>query len=268
VFTDPDLTQNLVQQADTVFHLAAAVGVRLIVDHPIESLLTNIRGTENVLEAAEGSGTKVVITSSSEIYGKSEKLPFREDDDRLLGPPQKLRWSYSTSKAVDEILAYAYYRDRGLPTVVARLFNTVGPRQTGRYGMVLPRLIGQAQRGERLTIYGDGTQSRVFAYVGDVVEALARLAQARGAEGEAFNVAGTEEISINALAQRILERTGSPSTTMHIPFEDVYGEGFEDPGRRVADTTKLEQVTGYRCETPIDLVIERMLEHQPVAAPR
>lgn len=262
---DRDLTSRLVQDADVVFHLAAAVGVRVILDHPLESLLTNIRGTENVMEAAERRRTKVLLASTSEIYGKNRNGPFGEDDDRLLGPPRTLRWSYSTSKAVDEILAYAYFRDRSVPTIVARLFNTVGPRQTGRYGMVLPRFVAQALRGEDLTVFGDGTQSRVFTYVGDVVEALTRLIESRAAEGETFNVAGGEELSINALAQRVLDRTKSTSRIAHIPYIDAYGEGFEDTQRRAADTTKLELTIGYRCETPLDLVIDRVVAYQRAA---
>jgi len=259
---DRDLTCRLVQDSDVVFHLAAAVGVKLIMDRPLDSLLTNIRGTENVLEAAQMRRVKVLVASTSEIYGKSRNGPFGEDDDRLLGSPKKLRWSYSTAKAVDEILAYAYYRDRGLPTLVTRLFNTVGPRQTGRYGMVLPSFVGQALRGEALTVYGDGNQSRVFTYVGDVVEAMTRLVEVPGIEGETFNVAGHEEISINQLAQRVLDRTGAGSPIVHIPYAEIYGEGFEDPARRVAITTKLEKTTGYRCQTPLDVVLDRMIVHE------
>ena len=259
---DRELVQGLVGQSDVVFHLAAAVGVKLIVDQPLDSLLTNIRGTENVLEAAEKGGVKVLLTSTSEIYGKSQNGPFKEDDDRLLGSTKKLRWSYSTSKAVDEILAYAYNRDRGLPTIVTRLFNTVGPRQTGRYGMVLPRFIGQAIRGEPLTIYGTGKQSRVFTYVGDVVAALVRLVESEQAVGEAFNVAGTHEVSINELAEIVLRRSGSTSRCVHVPYEEVYGQGFEDMTRRVADTSKLERTIGYRCLTPLNDTVDRMIAYE------
>ena len=259
---DRDLTARLVAASDAVFHMAAAVGVKLIVERPLASLLTNIQGTENVLDAAADTGVTVLVSSTSEIYGKSSKTPIEEDDDRLLGPTSRPRWSYSTAKAVDEILAFGYHRDRGVPAVVARLFNTVGPRQTGRYGMVLPRLIGQALRGQPLTVYGDGTQSRVFTYVGDVVEALTRLMALEGAAGKAFNVAGREEVTINELAHRVLARTRSTSTIVHVPFADVYGDGFEDVPRRVAATSKLEQATRYRCETPLDDVIDRVIAHE------
>jgi len=259
---DRELVHRLVRDSDIVFHLAAAVGVQLIIDQPLESLITNIRGTENVLEAAAASGAMVLITSTSEIYGKSQNGPFKEDDDRLLGPTRKLRWSYSTSKAVDEILAYGYHRGLGLPTVIARLFNTVGPRQSGRYGMVLPRFIGQALRGEPLTVYGDGQQSRVFTNVGDVVEALLRLVETPGTPGEAFNVAGREEVSMNELARRVIERTGSSSPVVHVPYEQVYGDGFEDMTRRVADTTKLERAVGYECRTPLDVTLDSMIASQ------
>lgn len=256
---DRELVHSLVRDSDVVFHLAAAVGVQLIVDRPLQSLITNIRGTETVFEAAAAAGATVLITSTSEIYGKSQNGPFKEDDDRLLGSPRKLRWSYSTSKAVDEILAYSYYRDVGLPTVIARLFNTVGPRQTGRYGMVLPRFIGQALRGEALTVYGDGRQSRVFTNVGDVTEALIRLVETPGTHGEAFNVAGREEATINELARRVIERTGSSSAIVHVPYARVYGDGFEDMARRVADTAKLERTIGYRCQTPLDVTLDIMI---------
>lgn len=259
---DRALTAPLVQAADVVFHLAAAVGVQLIVQHPLESMLSNIHGTENVLEAAARTGTRVLITSTSEIYGKSPKSPFNEEDDRLLGPTTRARWSYSTSKAVDEILALGYNHDRDLPVVVARLFNTVGPRQIGQYGMVLPRFINQALRGEPLTVYGDGTQSRVFTDVGDVVLALTLLMNSTAAEGEVFNVAGREEVTISSLARRVIERTASTSAIVHIPYVDAYGDGFEDAPRRVADISKLERLLGYRCETSLDSVIDRIIAHE------
>ena len=259
--TDPATVEVAIEDVGTVYHLAAAVGVQLIVDRPLQSLLTNIRGTEVILEAAQRARTKIVITSTSEIYGKSQNGPFKEDDDRLLGSPRKLRWSYSTSKAVDEILAYVYHRELGLPTVVARLFNTVGPRQTGHYGMVVPRFIGQALLNEPLTVYGDGTQSRSFTYVGDVVEALMLLGAAPEAEGGVFNIAGSSEITIGDLARLIIEKTGSQSEVHQVPFEDVYGDGFEDLQRRAANTQRLESLTGYRCTTGLDEMIERMVEY-------
>jgi UDP-glucose 4-epimerase len=258
---DLDLVKDLVAGCDQVYHLAAAVGVRLIVDRPLQSLITNIKGTENVLDAAHLHRTKILITSSSEVYGKSRNGPFKEDDDRILGSTRKLRWSYSTSKAVDEILAFTYHKELGLPTVIARLFNTVGPRQSGQYGMVLPRFIGQALRGDAITIYGDGTQSRVFTYVGDVVEALIRLMDSPEAEGEVFNVAGDQEITIADLARLVVAKVGSSSTLRYLPFEEVYGDGFEDTPRRVADTHKLEQAIGYRCNTSLEETVELLVRH-------
>jgi UDP-glucose 4-epimerase len=246
--------------------MAAAVGVQLIVDRPLQSMLTNIKGTENVLEAAERHRVKVLLASTSEIYGKNRNGPFKEDDDRLLGSPRKLRWSYSTSKAVDEILAYVYFKELGLPTIVARLFNTVGPRQVGHYGMVLPRFVGQALRGESLTVYGDGTQSRSFTSVYDVVAALSKLVETPEAEGDVFNVAGHQEITIKELAHLVIERTGSSSTITYVPFEDVYGDAFEDMPRRSGNTAKLEKVTGFKCETRLVDMIDLMIEYTKEAA--
>jgi UDP-glucose 4-epimerase len=200
-----------------------------------------------------------LITSTSEIYGKSSNGPFKEEDDRVLGSPRKLRWSYSTSKAVDEILAYVYYKELGLPTVVVRLFNTVGPRQVGHYGMVVPRFINQALHGESLSVYGDGSQSRTFTSVFDVVNAVTRLMEAPQAEGDVFNVAGHEEITIRNLAELVIQRTGSKSTIRFVPFEEVYGESFEDMARRAADTSKLEAATGFRCETTLADTVDSMI---------
>jgi UDP-glucose 4-epimerase len=255
-----------VAQADVVYHMAAAVGVQLIVDRPLQSMITNIKGTEHVLEAAERHRVKVLLASTSEIYGKNRNGPFKEEDDRLLGSPRKLRWSYSTSKAVDEILAYVYFKELGLPTVVARLFNTVGPRQVGHYGMVLPRFVGQALRGESLTVYGDGTQSRSFTSVNDVVIALSKLVENPEAEGDVFNVAGHEEITIHELAKLVIERTDSSSTITLVPFEDVYGDAFEDMPRRSGNTDKLEKVTGFKCETKLVDMVDMMIEFSREAA--
>jgi UDP-glucose 4-epimerase len=259
---DAPLVDKLVAQSDLVFHLAAAVGVQLIVDRPLQSLLTNIKGTEVILDAAERHRVKTLLSSTSEIYGKSQNGPFKEDDDRVLGSPRKLRWSYSTSKAVDEILAYVYFKERGLPTVVARLFNTIGPRQTGHYGMVAPRFIAQALRGEPLTVYGDGTQSRAFTDVADVVEACFRLAAEPKAEGEVFNVAGQSEITITDLAKLIVDMTESKSTVVYVPYEKVYGKDFEDLARRAANTTRLEETIGYRCSTKLSETLGRMIEFE------
>lgn len=249
-----------VAQVDVIYHLAAAVGVQLIVDRPLQSLITNIKGTENVLDAAQKHRVKIMLASTSEIYGKSQNGPFKEDDDRVLGSPQKLRWSYSTSKAVDEILAFVYYKELGLPTVIVRLFNTIGPRQVGHYGMVVPRFITQALRGEALTVYGDGTQSRCFTSVFDVVGAMIRLMETPAAVGEVFNVAGRSEITIRKLAELVIARTGSASSIVNVPFEEVYGQGFEDMSRRAADTTKLEAATGFRCETSLEETVDSMIQ--------
>jgi len=259
---DAPLVSRLVDGSDHVYHLAAAVGVKLIVDKPLQSLITNIRGTETVLEAVDRRRRKILLTSTSEIYGKSSNGPFREDQDRVLGSPQKLRWSYSTSKAVDEILAHVYHRERGLPTVVARLFNTVGPRQSDQYGMVLPRFVGQALAGKPLTVFGDGSQSRAFTYVGDVVEALTRLMSTPAAEGGVFNVVSDQEITIKDLALRVVARTESHSTLEFIPYEQAYGQDdFEDLARRSGDATRLAQVTGFRCTTTLDESIDRLIEY-------
>ncbi|HXM54753.1 MAG TPA: NAD-dependent epimerase/dehydratase family protein [Candidatus Dormibacteraeota bacterium] len=263
---DPGTVGAAMAGADQVFHLAAAVGVRLIVEQPLSSLVTNIRGTETVLEAAAREGAKLLVASTSEIYGKVAGGPSREDDDRVLGSLRKLRWSYSISKSVDEILAYAYHLEQGLPVVVARIFNAAGPRQSGRYGMVIPRLVGQALRSEPLTVYGDGCQTRSFTYVGDVVEAMVRLMEAPAAEGEVFNVAGREEVTIVELARRIIQRTGSRSPITFVPFREVFGDGFEDMERRVADPSRMEAATGFRCGTPLDEILDRVIEAEREAA--
>ena len=257
---DVDAVDAEVAQADVIYHLAAAVGVQLIVDRPLQSLITNIKGTENVLEAAQKHRVKILVTSTSEIYGKSNDGPFKEDDDRVLGSPRKLRWSYSTSKAVDEILAYVYYKELGLPTVVVRLFNTVGPRQVGQYGMVVPRFITQALHGEPLSVYGDGSQSRSFTSVFDVVNAMTKLMDVPEAEGEVFNIAGHEEITIRGLAELVIQRTGSSSPIRFVSYEEVYGPTFDDMARRAADTTRLETTTGYRCETTLGETVDAMIK--------
>jgi len=257
-----------VASADVIYHLAAAVGVQLIVDRPLHSLITNIKGTENVLEAAERHRVKILVASTSEIYGKSANGPFREDDDRLLGSPRKLRWSYSTSKAVDEILAFVYYKELRLSTVVVRLFNTIGPRQVGHYGMVVPRFITQALRGEDLTVYGDGTQSRSFTFVGDVIKAMTKLMASAQAEGEVYNVAAHNEITIRDLAEMVIGRTNSSSKLRFVPFEEVYGEGFEEMTRRAADTTKLERTIGFRCDTPLEGTLDLMIAFARDSAPK
>jgi UDP-glucose 4-epimerase len=236
----------LAGKADTIVHLAAAVGVKLIVDDPLRSLITNIRGTEIVLDVAALAGTKVLITSTSEIYGKNAGGPLAEDADRVLGSPFKSRWSYSTAKAVDEILANAYWRERQLPTIVVRLFNCVGPRQTGEFGMVIPRFVRQALDGRAVTVYGDGTQRRCFCHVEDTVAALVALLGHPGAVGDVFNIGAPNEITIHELAETIIARTGSRSAIERIPFDAAYEPGFEDMERRVPDTTKLHRLTGWQ----------------------
>lgn len=259
---DSLLVDELVARVDVVVHLAAAVGVRLIVDRPLHSLITNIRGSENLLEAAHRYRRKILIASTSEIYGKNQKDTFREDDDQVLGSPGVSRWSYSTSKAVDEILAFAYHREKQLPTIILRLFNTVGPRQTGSYGMVLPRLVEQALIGAQLTVYGDGKQTRCFCHVADVVSAVLSLLDEPQAVGEVFNVGSSREISIIELAQRIITATGSGSDVRLVPYTEVYGEGFEDMRRRVPDTSKLRNLTGWRPRYGLDSIIADVIAEQ------
>jgi UDP-glucose 4-epimerase len=231
---------------EVVVHLAAAVGVKLIVSEPLDSLTTNIQGAICVLAAAHRYRRKVLVTSTSEIYGKNSAGPLSEDADRILGSPAVARWAYSTSKAVEEILSYAYHRERGLPTIVVRLFNTVGPRQSPAYGMVIPRLVRQAISGEQLSVFGDGTQTRCFCHVADVVEALMRLLEEPAAVGEVFNIGSTEEISIAELAHRVIEATKSSSKVTLVPYDVAYEAGFEDMARRVPDISKVASLTGWR----------------------
>jgi UDP-glucose 4-epimerase len=235
----------LVAQSDAVVHLAAAVGVRLVVERPVHAIETNVHCTEVVLALADQHRKPVLLASTSEVYGKSDALPFKEDGDLQMGATDKARWAYACSKAIDEFLAMAYWRERGLPITIARLFNTVGPRQTGRYGMVVPRLIDQALADEPLTVYGDGTQTRCFCHVADVVSALAALIDEPRARGGVFNVGATDEISIFELAQRIIELTGSRSEIRFTPYDAAYGKGFEDMYRRVPDIAKVSALTGW-----------------------
>ena len=255
------LMAELVDRCDLIFHLAAAVGVRLIVEKPVKTISTNIRGTEICLDLAGKKKKKVMLASTSEVYGKSTSVPFREDDDIVWGPTVKSRWSYACSKAIDEFLALAYYREGRLPVVIARLFNIVGPRQMGRYGMVLPRLIGQALRGEDLTVYGTGRQTRSFLYVTDLVDAFLRLAEVPEAEGEVVNIGSDLEISIGDLARKIIELTGSASTIRYVPYEEAYEEGFEDMERRAADTGKLTRLTGCKPSVGLDEMIRKTADY-------
>ena len=250
---------QVVRECDVVVHLAAAVGVKLIVEQPLYSLTTNIKGAIVVLEAAHRYRCKVMVASSSEIYGKNNSGKLNEQADRILGSPAVARWAYSTSKAVDEILAYAYHRERGLPTIVVRLFNTVGPRQSPAYGMVVPRLVRQALAGEALTVYGDGSQTRCFCHVADVVRALVALLEEPRAVGDVFNVGSSEEVSIEDLARLIIARTGSSSPIVHLPYDVAYEVGFEDMARRVPDVTKVGQLTGWQAQRSLAEVLDDVI---------
>ena len=256
---DTNLVGELIDGCDVVFHLAAAVGVKLIVESPVHTIATNVHGTEVVLAEASRQRKRVLITSTSEVYGLSENLPFREDGNLVLGATTHGRWSYACSKAIDEFLALAYWREKKLPVVIARLFNTVGPRQIGRYGMVVPTLVAQALDGEPLTVYGNGQQTRCFAAIGDVVDALLRLMDHPDTAGEVFNIGSQEEISIRNLAERILEITGSSSRIVHIPYREAYAEGFEDMPRRVPDTSKAGRVIGWRAHQSLDEILRAVV---------
>jgi UDP-glucose 4-epimerase len=257
---------ELVDEADVVVHLAAAVGVTLVVDSPVRAIETNVHGTEVVLLHANKKKKPVLIASTSEVYGKSSALPFKEDGDMQMGATDMGRWAYACSKAIDEFLAMAYWRERGLPTIVVRLFNTVGPRQTGSYGMVVPRLVSQALAGEPLTVYGDGRQTRCFCHVADVVQALFKLMTEESAYGNVFNVGATSEISILDLAQRIIELTGSDSGISMIPYGEAYGEGFEDMYRRVPDIAKVGALIGWTPTRVLEDIVGDVVAHQRHAA--
>ena len=260
VMNEP-LVAELIDRADVVYHLAAAVGVKLIVEAPVRTIETNVHGTEVVLTHASKKGRLVVIFSTSEVYGKSIAVPFHEDADLVLGPTPKHRWAYACSKAIDEFLALAYYRERKLPVIVARLFNTVGPRQTGRYGMVIPNFVRQALSDEAITVFGNGKQTRSFTDVTDVVGALIKLAQEPRAIGQVFNIGNTEEISILDLAERIRTMASSRSTIEFVPYEKAYEAGFEDMPRRVPDLTKIGEYIGYRPTVDLDEILKRVIEH-------
>jgi UDP-glucose 4-epimerase len=252
---DELVVDELMHQCDAVIHMAAAVGVKLVVEQPLKSLTTNIRGSEIVIEAAHRYRRKILVTSTSEIYGKNSSGPLFESTDRILGSPTVVRWAYSTAKAVDEILANCYHRERGLPTVVVRLFNTVGPRQSPAYGMVIPRLVHQALRHEPVTVFGNGLQTRCFAHVADVVDAILRLLDEDAAIGQTFNIGSSQEISIHELAKTIISRCGSGSPIRLIPYDEAYGPGFEDMQRRVPETSKLRALTGWTPRHSLDDVL-------------
>ena len=255
-------TAELVDRADVVFHLAAAVGVKLIVEAPVRTIETNVHGTEIVLAHASKKGKLVVIFSTSEVYGKSQAVPFQEDADLVIGPTPKQRWAYACSKAIDEFLALAYHRERRLPVIIVRLFNTVGPRQTGRYGMVIPSFVRQALSGEPITVYGNGKQSRAFTYVGDVVDGVIKLVMEPRAVGQVFNIGNSQEITIFELAQRIRSLTESQSDIVFVPYEEAYQAGFEDMPRRVPDLTKIRELIGYQPTMGLEEILQAVIAYE------
>ena len=259
--TNESLLAELIDRSDVVFHLAAAVGVKLIVEQPVYTIETNVHGTEVVLKHANKKKKLVVIAATSEVYGKSADVPFRENADLVLGPSAKHRWAYACSKLIDEFLALAYWKEKKLPVVIVRLFNTVGPRQTGQYGMVLPTFVRQALAGHPITVFGDGTQSRSFTYVGDVVGALIRLAGDRRAIGEVFNIGNMGEVTIAELAAKVKAMAGSCSPIHYIPYDQAYEAGFEDMPRRVPDITKIREFVGYEPKLQLDEIIRTVIEH-------
>lgn len=261
------LLAEVVDESDVVYHLAAAVGVRRIIESPVRTIETNVKGTELVLEAAAKKNKLVFVASTSEVYGKNHKVPFCEDDDTTLGPTVRARWSYAASKALDEFLALAYWKEKKLPVVVGRLFNTVGPRQTGRYGMVLPTFVTQALSGQPLTVFGTGKQSRCFGYVADVVEAIVKLMDTARAVGEVVNIGNDHEITIEELASLVKQRTSSASAVHYIPYDQAYEPGFEDMARRVPSLEKLIRLTGFRPSTPLSVIIDKVATHIAAKAP-
>lgn len=258
------LTAELVDMCDICYHLAAAVGVRLIVESPVSTIETNIRGTDIVLSLAAKKRKRVVITSTSEVYGKRNRVPFSEDDDLVMGPTNKGRWSYACSKAIDEFLAIAYWKEKRVPTVIARLFNTVGPRQTGRYGMVIPNFVQQALTGQDITVYGDGSQTRCFTHVSDVIEALIAIAEHPQAVGEVYNIGSDHEISMLELAEKIKQLTESASNIVFVPYDEAYEAGFEDMMRRVPDIAKIRALIGYNPKVDLDAMLTSIIEYHHV----
>jgi UDP-glucose 4-epimerase len=256
------LIAELVDLSDVIYHLAAAVGVKLIVESPVKTIETNIRGTEIVLHHAAKKRKRVLITSTSEVYGKRERVPFREDDDLIMGPTNKGRWAYACSKAIDEFLAIAYWNEKRVPTVIARLFNTVGPRQTGRYGMVIPNFVDQALAGDDITVYGDGSQSRCFTHVSDVVRALMRLIEHTSAVGEVYNIGSADEVTILQLAERIKKLSESQSKIVFLPYDQAYGVGFEDMLRRVPDISKIKELVGYEPTRKLDQILQSVIDYR------
>lgn len=263
IFDETELGRQI-DRCDTVVHLAAAVGVKLIIEAPVRTIETNVAGTEIVLRHASRSGKRVLIASTSEVYGKRTSVPFAEDSDLLIGPPHHNRWAYACSKALDEFLGLAYCKEQQLPVVIVRLFNTVGPRQTGRYGMVLPTFVRQSLAGEPLTVFGDGSQTRSFADVSDVVRALAGLMDHPQAVGDVFNIGNPEEISIRGLAELVKEATGSASTIVTVPYDEAYESGFEDMPRRVPDIAKIRELLGWNPTLALPEIVARVVDHMRV----
>jgi UDP-glucose 4-epimerase len=259
--TNEPLLAELVDRADTIVHLAAAVGVKLIVEAPVHTIETNVHGTEVVLKHASKKKKPVIIASTSEVYGKSAEVPFREDADLVLGPTAKHRWAYACSKMIDEFLALAYWKERKLPVIIVRLFNTVGPRQTGQYGMVIPNFVRQALAGDPITVFGDGTQSRSFTYVGDVVRAMVALMDEPRAVGQVFNIGNGTEITIGDLALKVKALTDSSSAIIRVPYDQAYEAGFEDMPRRVPDITKVRDLVGYEPTVELDEILTRVIEY-------
>jgi UDP-glucose 4-epimerase len=255
------LLAELIDRSDVVFHFAAAVGVKLIVEQPVYTIETNVHGTEVVLKHANKKKKLVVIASTSEVYGKSDDVPFREDSDIVMGPTTKHRWAYACSKAIDEFLALAYWKERKLPVIIVRFFNTVGPRQTGQYGMVIPNFVRQALAGEPITVFGDGKQSRAFTHVTDVVGALLRLIAEPKAIGQVINIGNSEEVTIGALAERVRRLTGSSSAIKLIPYDEAYESGFEDMPRRLPDLSKITSLIGYKTRNTLDDILEDVVEY-------
>jgi UDP-glucose 4-epimerase len=255
------LLAELIDRSDVVFHLAAAVGVKLIVEQPVHTIETNVHGTEVVLKHANKKKKLVVLASTSEVYGKSNDVPFREESDLVMGPTPKHRWAYACSKAIDEFLALAYWKERKLPVIIVRLFNTVGPRQTGTYGMVIPNFVRQALAGEPITVFGDGTQTRSFSHVADIVSALLKLVAEPRAVGQVINIGSTEEVTIRALAERVRERAGSQSPIKLVPYDEAYESGFEDMPRRVPDLSKLNGLVGFSPQHSLDDILTNVIEY-------
>jgi len=262
--TNEGLVGDLMNRCDVVFHLAAAVGVRLVVDRPIYTIENNVNGTETVLRQASRRKTRVLVASTSEVYGKGMALPYREDADLVLGPPNKTRWGYATSKLLDEFLALAYWKEQQVPSVVVRLFNSVGPRQSSRYGMVLPSFVRRALNDEPIVVHGDGSQTRSFTWVGDVVSAMIALIDEPRATGEVFNIGNGHEISIRDLAVKVKAMTGSHSSIEFVPYRDVFDSSFEDMPRRVPDITKIRQLVGYEPQVHLDSIISRTIDYWSV----